>query len=67
MSSNGLKSTNRLSLQVADPWGGSYMMESLTDEIYEAALKVINEVTGYNTHLYAPLLLCFKGIHVNLI
>ncbi|XP_052247825.1 methylmalonyl-CoA mutase, mitochondrial-like isoform X1 [Dreissena polymorpha] len=30
--------------KVADPWGGSYMMESLTDEIYEAALKVINEV-----------------------
>jgi len=31
-------------LQVADPWGGSYMMESLTDEIYESALKVITEV-----------------------
>ena len=31
-------------LQVADPWGGSYMMESLTDEVYDAALKVINEV-----------------------
>lgn len=30
--------------KVADPWGGSYMMESLTDDIYEAALKVINEV-----------------------
>lgn len=30
--------------KVADPWGGSYMMESLTDEIYEAALKVINEI-----------------------
>lgn len=26
---------------VADPWGGSYMMESLTDEIYEKALAVI--------------------------
>lgn len=29
---------------IADPWGGSYMMESLTDEIYDAALTVINEV-----------------------
>ncbi|VDK43655.1 unnamed protein product [Cylicostephanus goldi] len=26
--------------RVADPWGGSYMMESLTDEIYEKARKV---------------------------
>ncbi|XP_025094549.1 methylmalonyl-CoA mutase, mitochondrial-like [Pomacea canaliculata] len=30
--------------KVADPWGGSYMMESLTEEIYEAALKIVNEV-----------------------
>ncbi|XP_074659288.1 methylmalonyl-CoA mutase, mitochondrial-like [Tubulanus polymorphus] len=30
--------------KVADPWGGSYMMESLTDDIYEAAAKVIEEV-----------------------
>ncbi|XGW17857.1 hypothetical protein V3C99_002457 [Haemonchus contortus] len=30
--------------KVADPWGGSYMMESLTDEIYEKARKVIDEV-----------------------
>ncbi|CAA84676.2 putative methylmalonyl-CoA mutase, mitochondrial [Caenorhabditis elegans] len=29
---------------VADPWGGSYMMESLTDEIYEKALAVIKEI-----------------------
>lgn len=26
--------------KVADPWGGSYMMESLTNDVYEAALKV---------------------------
>ena len=32
-------------LQVADPWGGSFMMESLTDEAYHAALAMINEVT----------------------
>lgn len=30
--------------KVADPWGGSYMMESLTDEIYEKALAVIKEI-----------------------
>ncbi|XP_054578081.1 methylmalonyl-CoA mutase, mitochondrial isoform X1 [Eptesicus fuscus] len=30
--------------KVADPWGGSYMMESLTNDVYEAALKLINEI-----------------------
>jgi methylmalonyl-CoA mutase len=30
--------------KVADPWGGSYMMESLTNEIYHAAKAVIQEV-----------------------
>ncbi|NP_001171838.1 methylmalonyl-CoA mutase, mitochondrial [Saccoglossus kowalevskii] len=30
--------------KVADPWGGSYMMECLTDELCDAAMKVINEV-----------------------
>ncbi|EYC24963.1 hypothetical protein Y032_0012g1610 [Ancylostoma ceylanicum] len=30
--------------RVADPWGGSYMMESLTDELYEKARKVIAEI-----------------------
>ena len=34
----------RVCAQVADPWGGSYMMESLTAEIYEAALEIITEV-----------------------
>lgn len=29
---------------VADPWGGSYMMESLTDELEEKAMAIINEV-----------------------
>lgn len=29
---------------VADPWGGSYMMESLTDEIEAAAVAILNEV-----------------------
>ena len=30
--------------KVADPWGGSYMMESLTDELYSAALVIITEI-----------------------
>lgn len=29
---------------VADPWGGSYLMESLTDELYQAAEQLIQEV-----------------------
>lgn len=30
--------------KVADPWGGSYMMESLTDEVFNAAKKIIDEI-----------------------
>jgi len=30
--------------KVVDPWGGSYMMESLTQELFDSALEVINEV-----------------------
>lgn len=30
--------------KVADPWGGSYFMENLTNQIYEEALQVINEI-----------------------
>lgn len=30
--------------KVIDPWAGSYMMESLTDEIYDEALKVVEEI-----------------------
>ncbi|KAK7109097.1 methylmalonyl-CoA mutase, mitochondrial-like [Littorina saxatilis] len=30
--------------KVADPWGGSYMMETLTEEVHEEALKIIKEV-----------------------
>jgi len=29
---------------VADPWAGSYMMESLTKQLSEEALEIINEV-----------------------
>ena len=31
-------------VQIADPWGGSYMMESLTNDAYDAAKKIIDEV-----------------------
>jgi methylmalonyl-CoA mutase len=30
--------------KVADPWGGSFLMESLTDELCEAATRIIDEV-----------------------
>ncbi|EEY61497.1 methylmalonyl-CoA mutase, mitochondrial precursor [Phytophthora infestans T30-4] len=30
--------------RVADPWGGSYLMETLMQELYDAALEMINEV-----------------------
>ncbi|NWY04840.1 MUTA protein, partial [Nothoprocta ornata] len=30
--------------KVADPWGGSYLMECLTSDVYEAALKLIEEI-----------------------
>lgn len=29
---------------MADPWAGSYMMETLTSELCEEALKVIKEI-----------------------
>lgn len=29
---------------VADPWGGSYMMETLTNELAAEALIIINEI-----------------------
>ncbi|KAI9098651.1 methylmalonyl-CoA mutase [Phlyctochytrium arcticum] len=30
--------------KVADPWGGSYFMESLTNELFDSAKKLIDEV-----------------------
>jgi methylmalonyl-CoA mutase len=32
--------------KVVDPWGGSYMMEAMTDQLAAAALEVIDEVEG---------------------
>ncbi|GKZ01259.1 hypothetical protein MPSEU_001076900 [Mayamaea pseudoterrestris] len=31
---------------VADPWGGSHMMEALTDELHEKVMDIIREVEG---------------------
>lgn len=30
--------------QVVDPWGGSYMMESLTNELVVGARKIIDDI-----------------------
>ncbi|CAM0142755.1 hypothetical protein VKS41_002685 [Umbelopsis sp. WA50703] len=30
--------------KVADPWGGSYMMESMTNQMYDAARAIVDEV-----------------------
>ncbi|XP_005725125.1 methylmalonyl-CoA mutase, mitochondrial [Pundamilia nyererei] len=30
--------------KVADPWGGSHMMEALTDDVYSTALKFIKDI-----------------------
>jgi methylmalonyl-CoA mutase len=30
--------------KVIDPWAGSYMMESLTDQLYDESLKIIDEI-----------------------
>lgn len=32
--------------KVADPWGGSYLMESLTNELVKGAMQIIDEVGG---------------------
>ncbi|EXX76065.1 hypothetical protein RirG_036480 [Rhizophagus irregularis DAOM 197198w] len=39
--------------KVADPWGGSYMMESLTDGIYEAAREIVEEIENMGGMAYA--------------
>merc|ERR1712212_342202 len=32
--------------KVIDPWAGSYMMENLTDQVYNEAKKIIDEIEG---------------------
>ena len=34
---------------VADPWAGSYMMETLTKELADEAMKIIDEVEDLGT------------------
>jgi methylmalonyl-CoA mutase len=29
---------------VGDPWGGSYLIESLTDDLFTKAMKIIDEI-----------------------
>lgn len=52
-------------LQVADPWGGSYMMESLTSDIYDEALKLINEVfiAAYTLLVFIMNFFTFKCLY----
>lgn len=33
--------------KVADPWGGSYMMEALTNDVYNSALKVWTDSNSF--------------------
>jgi methylmalonyl-CoA mutase len=33
-----------------DPFGGSYMMENLTENVYQEALKIINEIEEMGGH-----------------
>nr|XP_027207125.1 methylmalonyl-CoA mutase, mitochondrial-like [Penaeus vannamei] len=36
--------------KVIDPWAGSYAMESLTNEVYDAAKEIIDEVSAVMLH-----------------
>lgn len=51
---------------MADPWGGSYMMESLTNDIYDEALKLINEVfiAAYTLLVFIIYFFIFKGLYI---
>lgn len=57
--------------KVADPWGGSHMMEALTDDVYNTALKVChwdNSLGSFQSNhsvlnyfllqLFCPILKC---------
>jgi methylmalonyl-CoA mutase len=33
--------------KVVDPWGGSYMMESLTQDLLTKAYSILEEVRGH--------------------
>lgn len=32
--------------QVVDPWAGSYLIENLTQQVYDEGLKIVNEIEG---------------------
>lgn len=48
----------RSSRQVVDPWAGSYFMENLTNELYDSAMKIIEEVCKGRASLSASLSMC---------
>lgn len=45
--------------QVADPWGGSYMMESLTEDMVQAAEAIIDEVSPRPLKAQGAAFTCF--------
>jgi methylmalonyl-CoA mutase len=61
--------------KVIDPWAGSYMMESLTDEIYNEALKVFEEIESIGGmskaisqgNLLLQIFFCFKLVFIKMI
>jgi hypothetical protein len=51
--------------QVADPWGGSYMMEALTDAIATRARSIIAEVRAQARGWATALALTHAYMHVH--
>lgn len=45
--------------KVIDPWGGSYMMEKLTDDLANRALDIINEAHTPSLSTFCDPLPCF--------
>lgn len=52
--------------KVADPWGGSHMMEALTDDVYNTALKVCRGDERATTALAFLLSNQSSGLHLYL-
>merc|ERR1719457_403866 len=38
--------------KVIDPWAGSYMMENLTEQVYQEAMKIVEEVENLTEQVY---------------
>ena len=49
---------NRFFVKVIDPWAGSYLMECLTKELYEAAEKIVEEVITKKNFKWSTLDIC---------